>query len=69
MELGRRAQLRGEKNAISSDDKTHNYPTLWKDPAELGVQPKGPGIMYADPQLSRVKTSKDPVTPPPRYVV
>ena len=42
---------------------------MWKDPAELGVQPKGPGITYADPQLSRVKTSKDPVTPPPRYVV
>ena len=46
---------------------TSRYSTLLKDPAELGVQPKGPGINYADPQLTRVKTSKDPVTPPPRW--
>jgi len=47
----------------SSEDE-HNY----EDPAELGVQPKGPGITYADPQTTRVKTSKDPVSPPPRPV-
>ena len=41
---------------------------IFQDPAELGVQPKGPGITYADPQLSRVKTSKDPVAPPPRWL-
>jgi len=50
-----------DEDRWSSEDE-HNY----EDPAELGVQPKGPGITYADPQLSRVKTSKDPVAPPPR---
>ena len=42
------------------------HPEIFQDPAELGVQPKGPGITYADPQTTRVKTSKDPVSPPPR---
>ena len=45
---------------------TNNLFLIFKDPAELGVQPKGPGITYADPQTTRVKTSKDPVSPPPR---
>ena len=46
----------------------HDIHIFREDPAELGVQPKGPGITYADPKLSRVKTSKDPVAPPPRWL-